>query len=159
MFKMGFIDGLDKRIKSSQNIAFSRQHNSKMVQLSPENSTFQAKCPVFVHENWIQWILILNKMDKTNRTLLIAFNAILTFLTIFLNLLSVITIRKSSQLRNKMCYFVILVQSVVDFGAGILGIPSFILYLSTPLLRIQNCLVVVVLFQLITVTSCYQMRH
>jgi hypothetical protein len=122
-----------------------------MVQASPESSTFQAKCPVFVHEDWIEWILILNKMDKTNRTLLIAFNAILIFLTIFLNLLSVITIRKSSQLKNKMCYFVILVQSVVDFGVGILGIPSFIVYLSTPLLRIQNCLVVVVLFQLITV--------
>ncbi|CAB3988236.1 Adenosine receptor A2b [Paramuricea clavata] len=120
-----------------------------MVQANPENSTVQVKCPDFVHEHWIEWILTLNKLDKTNRTLLIAFNAILIFLTIFLNLLSMITIRKSSQLKNKMCYFVILVQSVVDFGVGILGIPSFILYLSTSSLplRIQNCLVVVVLLQ------------
>ena len=134
MFKMVFIDGLDKRIKSSQNIAFSRRHNSKMVQSNPENSTFQAKCPVFVHENWIQWILILNKMDKTNRTLLIAFNAILTFLTILPqpafrdNHQKIISAEEQNVLLCNPS-----IQSVVDFGVDILGIPSFILYLSTPL--------------------------
>lgn len=80
-----------------------------------------------------------------NRTYLIAFNSVLIFSTIFLNLLSVITIRKSSQLKNKLCYFVILLQSAVDMCVGIFSIPLFIIFLASPFLGIQNCLEIVVL--------------
>ncbi len=114
---------------------------------SAANDSFEAKCPDFVHKAWDQWILIVNEMDLMNRALLIAFNGILILSTTFLNLLSVITIRKSSQLKNKLCYFVILLQSVVDLVVGVSSIPLFIVYLAAPLLGIRNCLAIVVLIE------------
>ena len=79
-------------------------------------------------------------MDMPNRFFLIAVNAVLIFSTIFLNLISVITIRKSSQLKNKICYFVILIQSTVDCVGGISSIPLFIITLTMPSLGLRNCL-------------------
>lgn len=58
--------------------------------------------------------IVFTLIDIKNRILLIAVNAILFFSTVFLKLLSVITIRKSSQLKHKLYYFVILVQSVLS---------------------------------------------
>lgn len=85
-------------------------------------------------------------MDMQNRFLLISVNAVLIFSTIFLNLISVITIRKSSQLKNKICYFVILVQSAVDCVGGISSIPLFIITLTMPSLGLKNCLVFRLIF-------------
>lgn len=113
-----------------------------MVYASEFNDT---KCPDTVHKSWNIWLLIVNRVDMKNRILLIVFNVILIFSAIILNLLSVVTIRKSSQLKNKLCYFVILVQSVVDLGIGVFSIPLFIIYLAAPLLGIQNCLAIVIL--------------
>ncbi len=87
-------------------------------------------------------------MDTKNRILLIAFNVLLMFCTIFLNLLSVVTIRKSSQLKNKLCHFVILLQSAVDLGVGVFSITSLIAFLAIPLLGIRNCVGIGLLFLL-----------
>ena len=54
---------------------------------------------------------------------LLVVNCILFFSTISLNGISIITIRRSCQLRSKVCYFVILLQSVVDLIVGAAGIP------------------------------------
>jgi hypothetical protein len=112
------------------------------------NDSFEAaNCPEFVHKAWEKWLVIVYGMDTTNRTLLIAFNIILLLSTTFLNALSVVTIRSSPQLNNKLCYFVILLQSAVDFVVGVASIPLFIVYLATPLLGIQSCIATVVLIE------------
>ena len=66
--------------------------------------------------------------------------SILTLTTISLNGISIITIRKSTQLRSKVCYFPILLQSIVDLGVGVVGIPLFIYYLLPPFLPTINCI-------------------
>ena len=115
-----------------------------MVQTYEEKDYYR-RCPDFIHHQWIQWASVINGMDAVNRSVLIVFNVILIFSTVFLNLLSVVTIRKSSQLKRKQCYFVILIQSAVDFGVGIVSIPFFVVFLALPLFDIDNCLAFVVL--------------
>ncbi len=80
-----------------------------------------------------------NDEYERNRIAVVAFNCMLLLLTIGLNGISIITIRKSSQLRNKVCYFIFLLQSVVDLSVGVLGIPLFIYYLLIPFLDTSNC--------------------
>ena len=78
------------------------------------------------------------KTYEHNGIALLVVNCILFFLSISLNAISVITIRKLSQLRIKVCYFVIALQSVVDFTVGIVNVPFFIYYLVSPLLNTTN---------------------
>ena len=73
------------------------------------------------------------------RITLLVVNCILFFSTISLNGISIITIRRSSQLRSKVCYFVILLQSVVDLIVGSLGIPLFIYYIISPFVKTADC--------------------
>ena len=75
-----------------------------------------------------------------NHIFVITFNGILIIPTILLNAIAIITIFKSSQLKSKCCYFIILVQSVIDMLVGVLGIPLFIVYLSSAVGGNRNCL-------------------
>ena len=50
-----------------------------------------------------------------------------------------ITIGKSSQLKSKLCYFVILTQSFVDLSVGAFSIPSLIMIVTLPLLDTDHC--------------------
>ena len=59
---------------------------------------------------------------ELNRIFNIVFLGILMLSTIFLNTVAIITIQKSPQLKKKLCYFVILVQSCVDLGDGCVAI-------------------------------------
>ena len=52
-------------------------------------------------------------MYERYRIALLLVNCMLLLSTISLNGISIITIRKSSQLKSKVCYFVILLQSIV----------------------------------------------
>ena len=74
-----------------------------------------------------------------NHIFVITFNAILIISTILLNAIAIITILKCSQLKSKPCYFIILVQSVIDLLVGVLGIPLFIVYLSSAVGGNKNC--------------------
>ena len=76
---------------------------------------------------------------ERSRVALIVVRSILLLTTIFLNGISTMTMRRSSQLKSKVCYFVILLQSVVDLGVGVLGVPLFIYYLSSPFVATANC--------------------
>ena len=95
--------------------------------------------------------IILNKFPKEEhkrqRIAVLIITCILLPSTILLNGISIITIRKSSQLKNKVCYFVILLQSVVDLGVGIAGIPLSIYYLIFPFLDTKDCSFVVLVFR------------
>ena len=111
----------------------------------------ETKCPTFVHNGWIRWLVMVKAMDSQNRVLIIVFNVILVFSTLFLNSLSITAIRKSSQLKNKLCYFVILVQSSVDFSFGVISIPALIVFVASPLLGIENCFFIVALVQTVII--------
>ena len=71
------------------------------------------------------------------------FNSILIIPTILLNAVAILTILKSSSLKEKPCYFTILVQSVIDLGVGILSIPLFLVYLASTMGEYSNCIVVI----------------
>ena len=74
-----------------------------------------------------------------NNIFAIALNGIMIIPTILLNGVAVITIFKSSQLSSKPCYYIILLQSMVDLTVGVLSIPSFIYYLANSIGGISDC--------------------
>ena len=47
--------------------------------------------------------------------------------TILLNSVAILTISKSSQLKEKLCYFLVLVQSSLDLLVGVIIQPLFII--------------------------------
>ena len=113
---------------------------------SEKNDTFLTACKV--GENFhVVLSQFPNQKYESCRIAVLVINCILFFTTILLNGISVITIRKSSQLRSKVCYFPILLQSVVDLGVGVLGIPIFIYYLLFPFLDTANCTLIVLAFR------------
>ena len=73
---------------------------------------------------------IRGKKYERNKIAVLVINFMLLFLTISLNGLSVKAIKKSSRLRSKLCYFVILLQSVVDLGVGFPSIPLHLLFVE-----------------------------
>ena len=84
-----------------------------------------------------------SKGYKLAQIALLVINIILLLSTISLNGISIITIRKSSQLRSKVCYFVILLQSIFDLCVGLLTIPLTFYYLLSPFLKNPNCAIIV----------------
>ena len=84
---------------------------------------------------------------------LLVMNCVLFFSTISLNGISILTIGRSSQLRSKVCYFVILLQSVVDLIVGSLGIPLFIYYIMSPFVKTADCILVILAIRII-LASC-----
>ena len=88
-----------------------------------------------------------NKEHAYNRIVILVINFVLLFPTILLNGVSVITIKKSSYLNSKVCYFVILLQSVVDLGVGLISLPLFVYGLMTPFQKIRNCTLVFLAFR------------
>ena len=62
-----------------------------------------------------------------NRIVVCVFNGVLILSTISLNSVAIRTISKSSQLKKKMCYFLVLVLSVADFLVGVLPLPLSII--------------------------------
>ena len=88
-----------------------------------------------------------NKEHAYNRIVILVINFVLLFPTILLNGVSVITIKKSSYLNSKVCYFVILLQSVVDLGVGLISLPLFVYGLMTPFQKIRNCTLMFLAFR------------
>ena len=77
----------------------------------------------------------------------IALNGLLVIPTILLNAVAMITILKSSQLKSKPCYFIILVQSVIDLAIGVLSIPLLIFFLASGIGGITNCIAATLAFK------------
>ncbi|XP_028413379.1 sphingosine 1-phosphate receptor 2-like [Dendronephthya gigantea] len=107
---------------------------------SQELKVFEVSCRVLgtVHS------IITNLPTKKlliNQIIAIVFNAVLIVPTILLNGVAVVTILKCNQLKSKPCYFIILLQSVNDLAVGVLGLPSFIYFLSTGIGAASNCII------------------
>ncbi len=86
-----------------------------------------------------------------NQIFAIAFNGVLIIPTILLNAIAIITILKSSQLKKKPCYFIILIQSITDLAVGALGIPIFIFFLGSEIGGISNCIAATLAFKSTTI--------
>ena len=106
--------------------------------VTEESDTFLITCKI--GENSYQTLnRFPNEEYERNRIAMLVIVCMLLFSTIILNGISIITIRKSSQLRSKVCYFVILLQTIVDLGVGVLSIPIFIYHLLSPFLSTAKC--------------------
>jgi hypothetical protein len=86
-----------------------------------------------------------------NHIFAMALNGILIIPTILLNAIAIITILKFSQLNSKPCYFIILLQSVIDLAVGVLGLPLFLVFLASGIGKISNCIVATLAFQTTTI--------
>ena len=99
-------------------------------------------CNVFETSSAFQAIYLSGALF-INQIVVFAVNIFLIIPTILLNAVSITTILKSSQLKSKPCYFIILLQSAADLAVGALGMPSFLVYLSRGIGGIPNCLIAV----------------
>ncbi|XP_028413352.1 beta-2 adrenergic receptor-like [Dendronephthya gigantea] len=70
-----------------------------------------------------------------NYNAVIVINIIFIIPAIIFNAVPIITIWKSSQLRSKPCYFIVLILSVIDLAVGVLGIPLFVAVLIVSVLN------------------------
>ena len=85
----------------------------------------------------------LSKELLINYIFAFVLNSILIIPTILLNVIAILTISKSSSLKEKPCYFTILFQSVIDLGVGIITIPLFLVYGASAMGEYSNCIVVI----------------
>jgi hypothetical protein len=108
-------------------------------------------CNIFVTE-----YAFISKLSShalyINHTIVLAINSILVIQTILLNAVSIMTISKSSQLKSKPCYFIILIQSAADLVVGVLGIPLYLANLSGKIRGDSNCFVAVLAYILLPIT-------
>jgi hypothetical protein len=100
------------------------------MNLSVAQKKFETSCQILGTTHFVIEKLSSEKL-LINHIFAIAVNGILIIPTLLLNAVAVITIFKSSLLNNKSCYFIILVQSVLDLAIGVLGIPLFIFFLAS----------------------------
>ena len=105
---------------------------------STERGIYEISCQIFGGtRTFLKQLPSSNQLN--NHFVLLVINAILIFPTILLNTVSIVTIVKSSQLKNKLCYCIILLQSVTDLAVGVFGIPLFIIFLLAGMGKIPNC--------------------
>ena len=88
----------------------------------------------------------LNNSEFTERKhihvylfLITALDGLLIIPTILLNITAAKTILKSSKLKEKPCFFLILVQSVLDTAVGAIVLPLYTFGLATQAAGVPNC--------------------
>lgn len=74
-----------------------------------------------------------------NQIVVCAANCVLVLPTILLNGISALTIRKSSQLRERVCYFLIFIQAMVDLAVGSVSLPLETFTRAREILGTANC--------------------
>ena len=120
-------------------------YTSKMNQ-SVTDEDFMRRCQI-LRTNQLLVTKIPSKRYLINNISAIVFNAVLVVPTIALNLVASITILKTPQLKSKPCYFIILIQSVVDLAVGVLGIPSYIFLAASWTGVASSCLATLLTFR------------
>lgn len=76
---------------------------------------------------------------RINHFFLIALDCLLMIMTAFLNAVAILTIQKSSQLKEKPCYFIILLQSFIDLICSLAAMPIFLVFLLNTIKGTVNC--------------------
>ena len=108
---------------------------------------FEISCQIF-GKTYFLITKLPSKHLLINHVSGIVVSSILIIPTVLLNAIAIKTILRSSQLYSKPCYFIILLQSVIDLAVGVLGIPLFILYLASGIGGFSNCYVSTLALQL-----------
>ena len=110
---------------------------------------------IFCNPNTMVKVLILKQPSNAlyiNHIVLVVANIILFITTITLNAISILTILRSSQLKNKACYFVILLQSAADLTVAVLGIPLHLVHLSSGIGVVLDCFMLDLSHKLVVAT-------
>ena len=107
---------------------------------------FNISCKIFGATHLVITKLPTDRL-RLNHIFCIVFNGIQLVTAILLNFVAILTIKRSSQLYNKPCYFVIFLQSVIDMATGALGIPLFISYLFSGIGKNSNCVLAAVVYK------------
>lgn len=75
--------------------------------------------------------------------------------TVLLNLVAARTILKSPKLKEKICFFLIFVQSLFDTAVGAISLPLFTIGLGMALVEKSNCLLNLMLLKVVVLfTNC-----
>ena len=82
-----------------------------------------------------------SKFYVINQIIICFLNGMLTVAAVLLNGIAILTMYRCFHLRDKVCYFLIAVQSVVDFITGVVSIPLFTFILASELAGAANCVV------------------
>ena len=90
-----------------------------------------------------------------NQILVCVVHGVLIPLTILLNGVAIATISKCPQLKEKLCYFPFLVQSVTDLLVAVIGLPVFLLVLVGDIKGDANCAVNSVIIHAPHLTAVY----
>jgi hypothetical protein len=83
-----------------------------------------------------------------NRIVTAVVCSILIIPAVLLNAVAIVTIQKSSQLKNKLCYFTIMIQSAADLGVGCFTIPIVTCFLVAPFMRVDQCVLLHFIYQI-----------
>ena len=113
---------------------------------SLDQDIFEKSCLIFGQTHVFIRTLPSERL-LVNHFVILTANIMLVFPTILLNAVSIITIVKSSQLKSKICYFIILMESVTDLTVGLFGIPLFLIFLITGIGKISNCLIAILAYR------------
>ena len=104
-----------------------------------ESASFFQMCSFLKTENRVI-VQYPSQAHLINRISVCVFFLLLAIPTVTLNGVSVITIWKCSQLKQKIPYFLLMMQSVTDLTVGLVGLPAFgILGLSTAITGSVHC--------------------
>ncbi len=76
-------------------------------------------------------VISSSKSFVINKIVLCVFNGVLLLSTTLLNSVAILTISKCSQLKEKLCYFLVLLQSAIDFLGGVINQPLFIIMFTS----------------------------
>ena len=133
---------VSKRLVFSLFLSFFKSATRKKTNMNlsaKKEEAFEMSCNILANTHFVITKLPSEKF-VINSIVAITFNGLLMIPTIFLNAVAMITILKSSQLKSKPCYFIILAQSVIDLAVGAFGIPLLIFFLASGIGGITNCI-------------------
>ena len=74
-----------------------------------------------------------------NQIIVCVINSLLIITTVFLNGIAILTIHRCIKLKEKMCYFLVALQSGIDLLTGTVSIPLFTSVLASELTGSANC--------------------
>ena len=106
--------------------------------VTTENIDFLKNC--FVIQDEVKMVVDFPSPNYfVNHVIACVVNAILAIITILLNSITIIAYWKSSELKKKVSYFLIMVQSSINFGVGMVCSSLFTSLLASELVRTGKC--------------------
>jgi hypothetical protein len=106
------------------------------------NQTFLSISCLIAEQERIVMRTLPSNWHIPNRIFTVVVNSLLIIPIVLLNVMAIVTIQKSSQLKNRPCYFAIVLQSAADIGVGCFTIPITTFFLASPLLPVGHCIAI-----------------